>query len=111
VPLSCNTLAKVVAGMCPDLLTSVILAWDTTGEIDGKKKRIVVAPAANSAMWTNPITAKHLKALEEYSGEDGWFDILAPDVKTLACGDSGVGAMRDWQEIVKVIEEKLKLNV
>jgi phosphopantothenoylcysteine decarboxylase len=42
-PLSANTLAKVVAGMADNLLTSVVRAWDTTGEVDGVHKKIIVA--------------------------------------------------------------------
>ena len=43
-PLDANTLTKVVNGICSNLLTSVVRAWDTDGTIDGKKKSIVVAP-------------------------------------------------------------------
>jgi phosphopantothenoylcysteine decarboxylase len=50
-PLSANTLAKIVNGICDSLLTNVIRAWDTTGLVDGGvKKRILVAPAMNAAM-------------------------------------------------------------
>lgn len=47
VPLSANTLAKVVNGVCDNLLTSVVRAWDADGRIDGRRKRILVAPAMN----------------------------------------------------------------
>lgn len=47
VPLSANTLAKVVNGLCDNLLTSVVRAWDADGRIDGRRKRILVAPAMN----------------------------------------------------------------
>lgn len=46
-PLSANTLAKVVSGICDNLLTSVVRAWDTDGRVDGTRKRILVAPAMN----------------------------------------------------------------
>jgi phosphopantothenoylcysteine decarboxylase len=48
-PLSANTLAKIVNGMSDSLLTSVVRAWDTTGMVDGRRKRILVAPAMNTA--------------------------------------------------------------
>jgi phosphopantothenoylcysteine decarboxylase len=60
-PLSANTLAKVANGMCDNLLTSVIRAWDTTGLIDGKKAKILVAAAMNTAMWLHPVTKQQLK--------------------------------------------------
>lgn len=47
VPLSANTLAKVVNGVCDNLLTCVVRAWDAEGRIDGRRKRILVAPAMN----------------------------------------------------------------
>lgn len=71
--LSANTLAKVhppappsypllttpqiVNGMSDNLLCSVIRAWDTDSNIDGKKKIIAVAPAMNSV--TTPPAPSH----------------------------------------------------
>ena len=34
---------------------------------------------------------------------------LEPFRKTLACGDTGDGAMKDWKEIVKLIEKRMDL--
>jgi len=130
-PLSANTLAKITGGFSDNLLTSVVRAWDTTGELDGStegagqvrgKKRIVVAPAMNTAMWRHPISKRQIKVLEEDWGiceegvdlhEDGgdrWFEVLRPQEKELACGDVGDGAMKDWREIVKVIEKRFELD-
>ncbi|CAD6592505.1 MAG: hypothetical protein ASARMPREDX12_006160 [Alectoria sarmentosa] len=97
VPMSANLLAKVTGGLCDDLLTTVIRAWDV-------KRAIIAAPAMNQMMWQNPITAKQVAILAE---EWDWFEILSPQVKQLACGDVGQGAMCDWHEIVAVIEERL----
>lgn len=41
---------------------------------------------------------------------DGWFEVLRPQLKKLACGDSGDGAMIEWTQIVAVIEERLGLG-
>jgi phosphopantothenoylcysteine decarboxylase len=127
-------LAKIVGGFADGLLASVVRAWDTTGLIDGVnlqggggggepvRKRIVVAAAMNTAMWKQPITARQIRVLEEEWGvagggegkkgkgsQEGWFEVLRPQKKELMCGDVGDGAMRDWKEIVKVIEERLGL--
>lgn len=51
VPLSANTLAKVVNGVCDNLLTCVVRAWDADGRIDGRRKRILVAPAMNVSFF------------------------------------------------------------
>jgi len=139
-PLSANGLAKISQGMSDNLFSSVIRAWDFDGLIDGarpgvtlpydmgkmkeeleglpeafragRKKGIIVAPAMNTAMWSHPVTAKQLAVLErEWGvGNGGWFEVLRPVEKMLACGDTGSGAMRDWKAIVGVIEERLSLE-
>lgn len=115
-PLSANSLAKMTMGLADNLLLSVVRAWDTTGEIEGaeKRKRIIVAPAMNTAMWRHPITKKQLRVLEEDWGvggkDDGWVEVLRPVEKELACGDVGDGAMTEWKDIVSVIEQRLDLN-
>lgn len=118
-PLSANTLAKITGGFCDNLLTSVVRAWDATGEIEGtgRKRRIIVAPAMNTAMWRHPITKKQINLLEvewgvsgQGVGEQGWFEVVRPQEKELACGDVGDGAMKDWKEIVKVIEQRLEIG-
>jgi len=129
-PLSANTLAKITSGFCDNLLTSVVRAWDPTGQLEDStqgggqaraKKRIIVAPAMNTAMWKHPISKKQIKVLEEDWGvceesvdldgedDDGWFEVLRPQEKELACGDVGDGAMKDWKQIVEVIEKRLGL--
>ncbi|KAF4582304.1 flavoprotein [Ophiocordyceps camponoti-floridani] len=109
-PLSANTMAKMVAGMCDNLLLSVVRAWDSDGSIDGVRKKIVVACAMNTAMWRHPVTASHLRTLEEdWGGEAGWVEVLRPVSKVLACNDVGDGAMASWETIVAVVEAKLGL--
>ncbi|KAI4259382.1 MAG: hypothetical protein LQ352_000791 [Teloschistes flavicans] len=116
-PLSANSLAKVTAGISDNLLLSIIRAWDTTGVAENSSKvvkRIIVAPAMNTAMWLHPITRKHIKILREEWGiegrPEGWIEVLKPIEKTLACGDAGTGAMAEWIDIVSLIGERLALG-
>jgi phosphopantothenoylcysteine decarboxylase len=130
-PLSADALAKITHGWSDNLLLSVIRAWDTTGELDPvrdvpglnhpreeggegvqRTKRILVAPSMNTAMWKQPVTKQQIKVLNEEWGvqNGGWFEVLQPMEKELACGDVGGGAMKDWREIVSVIEERLGLS-
>ncbi|KAF2704841.1 phosphopantothenoylcysteine decarboxylase [Pleomassaria siparia CBS 279.74] len=139
-PLSANALAKITQGWSDNLLLSVVRAWDTTGELDpvrdmpgldrpreegegegeedGKGipikrvKRILVAPSMNTAMWKQPISRKQITVLDDEWGvkSGGWFEVLVPMEKELACGDVGGGAMKDWREIVDVVEERLGLK-
>ncbi|KAJ4294497.1 hypothetical protein N0V90_008188 [Kalmusia sp. IMI 367209] len=125
-PLSADMLAKITQGWSDNLLLSVVRAWDTTGELDpvrdlpgvesfqngARKKRILVAPSMNTAMWKQPITSKQVDILDDEWGVNngGWFEVLLPMEKQLACGDVGGGAMKDWREIVEVIEDRLGLS-
>ena len=97
VPMSADLLAKITGGFCDDLLTNVVRAWDV-------KRTIIAAPAMNQMMWEHPITVKQVTVLAE---EWDWFEVLSPQVKELACGDVGQGAMCDWREIVTLIEQRL----
>ena len=56
-PLSANTLAKMTHGICDNLLTSIYRAWPMN-------KPVIVAPAMNTDMWENPITAEQLEVLD-----------------------------------------------
>ncbi|KIW05096.1 uncharacterized protein PV09_03653 [Verruconis gallopava] len=126
-PLSANSLAKMVGGLCDNLLLSTIRAWDTTGMLDvphtirtaggnnvtypsaSAKKRILVAPAMNTAMWVHPVTQQHMQVLEKDWNvmNGGWVEVLRPIEKELACGDIGGGAMCSWEKICERIEELL----
>ncbi|KPA83170.1 hypothetical protein ABB37_02865 [Leptomonas pyrrhocoris] len=57
-PLNANTLAKLATGICDNLVSSVMRAWEV------RAKPVIVCPAMNSAMWTHPLTATQLSQLE-----------------------------------------------
>jgi phosphopantothenoylcysteine decarboxylase len=67
----------------------------------------------NTAMWEHPVTAEHLRKIGEEWGiiNKGWFDVLRPVEKELACGDTGSGAMKDWREIVEFVEGMMDLEL
>lgn len=111
-PLSANTMAKMANGISDNLLLSVIRAWDTTGMVDMRRKYIMIAPAMNTAMWRHPITNKHLKNIQQdwIDGEGSLVTVLKPIEKELACGDTGDGAMMDWNQIVGHVADHLKLE-
>lgn len=122
-PLSANSLAKIALGLSDNLINSVVRAWDATGMLDlarpgvqlpyNGKKGIIVAPAMNTAMWHHPLTAEHMRRLSDDCSvsNGGWFEVLRPIEKELACGDTGSGAMHDWRLIVTAIESRLKLSL
>ncbi|RYP67104.1 hypothetical protein DL771_007429 [Monosporascus sp. 5C6A] len=55
---------------------------------------------------------RHYGGGDEDDGDegDGWFEVMRPQSKLLACNDRGDGAMCEWTEIVRVIEDRLGLN-
>nr|GFA32905.1 phosphopantothenoylcysteine decarboxylase-like [Tanacetum cinerariifolium]GFA32917.1 phosphopantothenoylcysteine decarboxylase-like [Tanacetum cinerariifolium] len=97
-PLSANTLAKIAGGLCDNLLTSIVRAWDYG-------KPIFVAPAMNTFMWSNPLTEKHFMSIDELG-----ITLLPPVSKKLACGDSGTGAMADPSDIFSCVKLFLELH-
>ncbi|XP_020571388.1 phosphopantothenoylcysteine decarboxylase-like [Phalaenopsis equestris] len=90
-PLSANTLAKVAGGLCDNLLTCIVRAWDYS-------KPLYVAPAMNTFMLNNPFTKRHLHTI----GELG-VSLLPPITKKLACGDYGNGAMAEPSVIYNTV--------
>ena len=95
-PLSANTLAKLATGMCDNLLTCVVRAWNFA-------KPLIVAPAMNTYMWTSPFTEKHLSACQDLG-----VIVVPPVSKKLACGDVGVGGMAPPETIVEMARQSLQ---
>ena len=100
-PCSANTMAKIANGICDNLLTSVVRAWDFSREQNppwGYKKKIILAPAMNCKMWSHPSTSKHLEQVAQW---EIW--VVDPVEKKLACGETGVGAMASIYDIDHVV--------
>ena len=91
-PCTANTLAKIANGICDNLLTNCVRAWDL-------KKPMFIAPAMNCVMWNNPITKKHCVTLAEMG-----IGFVMPQSKKLYCGDEGIGAMAEINDIVEMID-------
>ena len=90
-PASADFIAKMANGFADDLASTVILAAN---------KKIMVAPAMNEKMWENDATQKNLVTLAE-SG----VSTIAPTADELACGEIGIGKMREPTEIMVAIED------
>jgi len=92
-PISANTLAKIAVGICDNLVTCVVRAWH-------RENPIIIAPAMNTHMWTNPFTAEHINKVEQVYN----CRTVYPVEKELACGDEGIGALAPIEEIIKEAE-------
>jgi len=84
-PATANVLAKLVHGVCDDLLSTLCLARDCP---------LLVAPAMNRQMWENPATQRNLVLLSR----DG-VKILGPASGDQACGEVGDGRMLEAEAI------------
>lgn len=97
-PLDANTLGKIYSGICDNLLTCVVRAWDIA-------KPLLFCPAMNTAMWNHPITAQQIKSLLSF----GYTEIPCIE-KTLVCGDRGLGAMAEVDTIIDKVRDVLCKN-
>ena len=101
-PLSAHTLAKIATGLCDDTLTSVMRAWDFGHVASRPPKPIVLAPAMNTAMWEHPLTKQQLQSIMEFAPCD-LVNVVSPTVKTLACGEVGIGALAPLEDILGAV--------
>ena len=92
-PASANFLAKLTHGLADDLLSSLCLA---------RTCPIAVAPAMNIHMWANEATQRNVSQLKKDS-----VLFFGPDSGDQACGDIGLGRMKDVEELLKSIQNCL----
>ena len=119
-PLDANTLAKLAVGLSDNCLTSIWRAWPSG-------KPVILAPAMNTVMWEHPFTRKHLRAvgadfgashvpghlegevlIRQINDRAKGLRIVGPIAKELACGDVGIGAMAEVEDVVIAAGEMLK---
>ena len=91
-PLTANTLAKINYGLCDNLLTSTVRALSD--------KPLILAPAMNTRMWDNPLTAHQLEDIRRFYH----VTLIPPIAKRLADGDTGMGALAEDATIIQVLE-------
>lgn len=78
-PATADLIARLVAGMADDLLSTLCLA---------SAAPVSLAPAMNQQMWKHPATQQNIQTLEQRGVQ-----ILGPDQGVQACGDIGPGRM------------------
>ena len=94
-PATANFIGKMAGGICDDFLTTVVCAVNL-------RCPVYVAPAMNTEMWRNAVTARNVKFLEELG-----YGFIPPRTSLLACGDIGEGALAETDVIVRdVLAEK-----
>ena len=96
VPCTANVLAKVVHGICDDLVSTTFLACHCPK---------MIAPAMNVHMYENPVTQRNLALAKDLS-----YQIIEPEVGHLACNDTGKGKLANVKDIEEAILHSLCHN-
>jgi len=100
-PATANTINKLNHGIADNLLLQTALAF---------RKPIILAPSANTNMIELNSTKASIKMLKLLN-----YHIVEPEVKLLACGDEGVGALADVEDIYyatarEILKEEFWIN-
>lgn len=93
-PCTANTLAKIANGICDNLLLSTVRAWQ-------RELPLVIAPAMNTHIWTHPASQEHIEKIKNIYQYN--LHVIEPIAKNLTCGENGVGALAEVDNIVKTI--------
>jgi phosphopantothenoylcysteine decarboxylase/phosphopantothenate--cysteine ligase len=89
-PATANVIAEMAAGLVGDAVTAIASA---------SRAPIVVAPAMDAGMWTNPATQRNAETLRGF----GYY-VVEPEVGALASGLTGVGRLAEPPQIVEAVE-------
>jgi phosphopantothenoylcysteine decarboxylase/phosphopantothenate--cysteine ligase len=89
-PATANVIAEMAAGLVGDAVTAIASA---------SRAPIVVAPAMDAGMWTNPATQRNAETLRGF----GYY-LVEPEVGALASGLTGVGRLAEPPQIVEAVE-------
>jgi phosphopantothenoylcysteine decarboxylase/phosphopantothenate--cysteine ligase len=92
-PATADLIAKLAAGLAPDLASTALLATD---------KPVLLAPAMNVRMWNHAATRRNLAALKA----DG-IHVVGPNDGEMACGEFGPGRMAEPEEIAEAVASLL----
>ncbi len=92
-PATANIIGKMASGIADDALTSIVMASNVP---------VLIAPAMEERMYTNPITQRNIEILRKVG-----FKFVGPEKGRLASGKMGVGRMADIELIIQTIIEEV----
>lgn len=95
-PATMDFLAKLAAGRADDILSLTLSAIDRT------KTTVLLAPAMNEVMWSQPATQRNIAQLRE----DG-FEFIGPEEGWQACRAVGPGRLTEPDVIFETIADRL----
>lgn len=88
-PATANTIAKMAAGLCDNLLLATYLS---------ARCKVMVAPAMDLDMWAHPAIQKNIQTIINYGNS-----IIEPTEGELASGLEGKGRMAEPEEIFNIL--------
>jgi len=91
-PCTMDLCSKLATGRCDDVVTLVLSA------IDRSRTPVLLVPAMNEAMYTQPSTQRNLETLRA----DG-FELVGPGTGWQACRTVGVGRMSEPEELLAAV--------
>jgi phosphopantothenoylcysteine decarboxylase/phosphopantothenate--cysteine ligase len=92
-PATANVIGKLANGIADDLLTTTLMAT---------KAPVLLVPAMNVNMWSNPICQENRARLVRHG-----YQVMPPVTGELACGWQGEGKMPEPEAIFDFAEELL----
>lgn len=95
-PCTMDCMAKLVIGRTDDVVTLMVSA------VDRRKTPVLLAPAMNEVMWSQPSTQRNARQLEA----DG-FTLIGPAEGWQACRAVGPGRMVEAEDLVEQAAEML----
>jgi len=96
-PATASTLGKFASALAPDIVSACFLAFQGP---------VLVAPAMNWRMYTNPVVQDRLEYLRSRGIQE-----IPPEQGGLACGEEGIGRMASINAIISEIENVLHQGV
>ncbi|MBI2194083.1 MAG: hypothetical protein HYU36_19075 [Planctomycetes bacterium] len=94
-PATANIIGKIAAGIGDEILsTTVLAAYDMP---------VILAPAMNVRMFSNPIVQRNLQTLRDLG-----YVVVDPEEGYLACGYEGRGRLAGLESILDAIRSTLK---
>jgi phosphopantothenoylcysteine decarboxylase/phosphopantothenate--cysteine ligase len=93
-PTTANVIAKLAAGIADDMLCCTVLAT---------RAPVLIAPAMETNMYTNPVTQGNLSKLKARG-----FVVVGPATGWLASGRQGLGRLADVKDISCAIQRVLR---
>jgi len=95
-PASTNTIAKLAAGLCDNVVTTIAAALP-------RDTPVLLAPAMNAEMWDHPITQRNLATLTDLLG----YHTVGPATGWQACRTRGAGRMSEPDDILERVADLL----